>query len=434
MSSDGLKRRVIAGMGANSFGMALTIGIQLGSLPLFLSTWDTATYGVWLMLSALPGYLSMADVGMVTAAGNRMTMAMGAGDQRLANQVFQSAQVFMLVVCGALALLCLPLIWWSPWPATASADQRVALMALCLGVLVALFGGLSEQVFKSTQRYAVGTLLGNATRLAEWTGWMLGLLLVGSFAAVAVGGLLMRVAGTLLSIQLARSETNGLRWGTRHATSAMALDMARPAMAFMAFPLANALSFQGVTLLVGGLLGPVSVAIFNTYRTLARTTVQATAIFSHALWPEFSRLFGQGARRAMQQLAWRGTWISAAQAVLASVALFVLAPWILDLWTHGKIGFDPLVFGLLMAYAAVSGIWHVPRVLLMSTNRHGPLALWSVLAAVLCVGLSAIGAGWFELPGVSAAMLVSEACIALICGWLAWQSLELTRNAARDPA
>lgn len=430
MSTQGLKRRVLAGMGANSVGMALTIGIQISSLPLFLSTWDTATYGVWLMLSALPGYLSMADVGMVTAAGNRMTMAMGAGDTRQANQVFQSAQVFMLVVCGALALLCLPLIWWSPWPATASADQRIALMALCLGVLVALFGGLSEQVFKSTQRYAIGTLLGNATRLAEWTGWMLGLLLVGSFAAVAVGGLLLRVAGTLLSIQMARGEACGLRWGTRHASSAMAMEMARPAMAFMAFPLANALSFQGVTLLVGGLLGPVSVAIFNTYRTLARTTVQATSIFSHALWPEFSRLFGHGARQAMQRLAWRSTWISAAQAILASVVLFVLAPWILDLWTHRKIGFDPLVFGLLMAYAAVSGLWHVPRVLLMSTNRHGPLALWSVLAGVLSVGLSAAWAVWLKLPGVTAAMLVSEACIALVCGWLAWQALVQHKNAA----
>lgn len=431
MSSDGLKRRVIAGMGANSFGMALTIGIQLGSLPLFLSTWDTATYGVWLMLSALPGYLSMADVGMVTAAGNRMTMAMGAGDQRLANQVFQSAQVFMLVVCGALALLCLPLIWWSPWPATASADQRVALMALCLGVLVALFGGLSEQVFKSTQRYAVGTLLGNATRLAEWTGWMLGLLLVGSFAAVAVGGLLMRVAGTLLSIQLARSETNGLRWGTRHATSAMALDMARPAMAFMAFPLANALSFQGVTLLVGGLLGPVSVAIFNTYRTLARTTVQATAIFSHALWPEFSRLFGQGSREALHRLVWRSTWISGAQAALASMALFVLAPWVLRWWTHGQIGFDPLVFGLLMVYAAVGGLWHVPRVLLMATNRHGPLAVWSICTGLLCIGLTAALGHRLELPGVSGAMLISEACIALVCGWLAWRPLAWNMNAAK---
>ena len=92
-----MKRRIIAGMGANSFGMAISIGIQLVSLPLFLHYWNTSTYGVWLMLSAIPAYLSMADVGMVTAAGNKMTMAMGKEDLTEANRVFQSAQMFMAI-------------------------------------------------------------------------------------------------------------------------------------------------------------------------------------------------------------------------------------------------------------------------------------------------------------------------------------------------
>lgn len=423
MKHHGLMRRVLAGMGANSVGMAITIGIQLASLPLFLSTWDTATYGVWLMLSALPGYLSMADVGMVTAAGNRMNMAMGAGDTAEANHVFHSAQVFVVTVCAGIGLLSLPAIWWFPWPEMASSDEKLALMALCMGVLMAFFGGLSEQVFKSTQRYALGTMFGNITRLAEWMGWMAGLLLVGSYTAVACGGLLMRLLGTLLSMGMARDGAHGLTWGTRAASMATVREMARPAVAFMAFPLANALSFQGVTLLVGTLLGPVAVALFNTYRTLARTTVQATAIFSHALWPEFSRLFGQGALPALQRLALRSTWVSAVQAALASGVLFMLAPWILKWWTHGQIGFDPLVFGLLMAYAAVSGLWHVPRVLLMATNRHGALAIWSVVAGALCVGLTGGLGELLELPGVSTAMLASELFIAVVCGWLAWRAL-----------
>ena len=169
--------------------------------------------------------------------------------------------------------------------------------------LVAFAGGLSEQLFKATHRYALGTLLGNLTRLAEWAGWMLGLLLVGSFSAVAFTGLAFRAAGTLLSMAVARAGEPGLQWGLRHANSATVREMVRPAAAFMAFPLANALSFQGVTLLVGVLLGPLAVAAFSTYRTLARTAVQVTAMFSHSLWPEFSRLFGQGSLAELRQLA-----------------------------------------------------------------------------------------------------------------------------------
>lgn len=416
-------QRVVAGMGANSVGMAITIGTQLASLPLFLAVWDTRTYGIWLMISALPAYLSMADVGMVTAAGNRMTMAMGAGNHALANRVFQSAQLFVIGVCGALAVLVFPGIWWSTWPADATTDQRLALMALVAAVLVSFLGGLSEQLFKATHRYAQGALLGNATRLAEWAGWMLGLLVSGSFTAVALGGLLCRVAGTLLSMHIARHGVHGLAWGLAEAAPSVVRQMVRPAAAFMAFPLANALSLQGVTLLVGALLGPVAVAVLNTYRTLARTAVQATAIMSHALWPEFARLFGQGALATLQRLAWRSAWWGAAQSLLLSAVLFALAPWLLRAWTHGEIGFDPGVFGLLMAYAAVAGICNVPRVLLMSINQHGALAVWSLLASALCVALTWFTADSMALTGAASAMLLSESLLAGICVRLAWSAI-----------
>ena len=73
-------RRIISGFGANAFGQTVSIVIQLFSLPLFLYYWDTSTYGAWLILSAVPAYLTMADVGMVNAAGNKMTMALGRSD------------------------------------------------------------------------------------------------------------------------------------------------------------------------------------------------------------------------------------------------------------------------------------------------------------------------------------------------------------------
>lgn len=418
-----MRQRVMAAMGAHSMGMAISVGIQLASLPLFLATWDAAAYGMWLLLSALPAYLAMADVGMVTAAGNRMTMALGAGDTAMASRVFQSAQMFMLFVCAVLAALALPAIWWSPWPANATLDQRMALMALTVSVLIAFAGGLSEQLFKATHRYALGTLLGNFTRLAEWAGWMLGLLLVGTFSAVALTGLAFRAVGTLLTMVVARAGEPGLQWGLRHATAATVRDMVRPAAAFMAFPLANALSFQGVTLLVGVLLGPVAVAVFSTYRTLARTAVQVTAMFSHSLWPEFSRQFGQGSLAELRQLARRSAALSAVQVLLLCAALYAIAPWLLSAWTHGKIAFDPAVVGLLIAYAAASGLSHVPRVLLMSTNQHGTLAVWTMLGGAVCVMLTAWWAPRAGLNGVGLAMLSSELLVVIACVTLALRAL-----------
>jgi len=418
-----MKRRIIAGMSANSFGMAISIGIQLLSLPLFLHYWDTSTYGVWLMLSAVPAYLSMADVGMVTAAGNRMTIAMGKGDVVEANRVFQSAQIFMAIVCCSLALIVVPLVLFAQLPGLVSMDQRVALSAMSIGVLTALFGGLSEAAFKSTQRYAAGTMLANYVRLGEWLGSMLGLMLVGSFAAVALSALAMRLAGTVVAMHLASKGSHELRWGMHAAEGAEIRAMIKPAVSFMAFPLANALSFQGVTLMAGAFFGPVAVALFNTYRTIARVAVQVTAILSHALWPEFSRLFGQGGSAALERLYRRTSLLGVAQSLLLSLVIYFLSPWLLHIWTRGAIEFVPSLMLLMLLYAAVGGVWHIPRVLLMATNQHVGLAYWTLAAGVLCVGLAWLMGNAFQLNGVAAAMLISELFITGVCTWLAYGAI-----------
>jgi O-antigen/teichoic acid export membrane protein len=418
-----MRRRVLAGMGANSIGMAVSIGIQLISLPLFLHYWDATTYGVWLMLSAIPAYLSMADVGMVTAAGNKMTMAMGKGDHLTANRVFQSAQLFMSIVCGAIAVIAVPVMLFAPLPWVQNFDQRLALTALCIGVLAALFGGLSEAIFKSTHRYALGTLMSNAVRVGEWLGSMIGLMVFGSFAAVALGGLLVRLVGTVITAKVASSGEHQIHWGTAVADQHEIREMVKPAASFMAFPLANALSFQGMTLLVGVLFGPAAVAIFNTYRTIARLAVQVTAIFSHALWPEFSRLFGHGGVAAVQAMYKRSAFWGLAQSVFLSVVLYFISPFLLQFWTHGAIMFVPQLMMLMLLYAAVGGVWHVPRVFLMATNQHTDLAYWSLVAGILSVSLAWIVGNTYDLQGAAIAMLVSETFIAVVCALLAYRAM-----------
>jgi O-antigen/teichoic acid export membrane protein len=410
-----MKRRILAGMGANSFGMAITIGIQLISLPLFLHYWDTANYGTWIMLSAIPAYLSMADVGMVTAAGNKMTMSMGKGDVVEANRVFQSAQAFMVVVCVGLALIVVPLCILAPFPGLETMDRRVALSALAVGVLLSLFSGLTETVYRSTGRYAIGAMLGNLVRLAEWMGSMLGLLLVGSFAAVALFGLTARLLGTILFNWYAARGNHGIRWGFGLVDKSEMVSLIKPAISFMTFPLANALSFQGVTLLVGALFGPRLVAIFNTYRTIARISVQMTAMFSFALWPEFSRLFGQGGIAAVENLYKRSAILGVIQAIALSVLVYFMAPWILKFWTHGHIKFAPDLMLLMLIYAAIGGTWHVSRGLLMATNQPMKLAQWSLVIGVAVIGLAWLLGRHWQLNGVVIAMLVCELIMALVC-------------------
>jgi O-antigen/teichoic acid export membrane protein len=191
----------------------------------------------------------------------------------------------------------------------------------------------------------------------------------------------------------------------------------------MTFPLANALSFQGVTLLVGALFGPALVAIFNTYRTIARISVQITAIFSAAVRPEFSRLFGYGGAVAVEAIFRRSTIIGIFQATGMSLILYFISPYLLDLWTHGRIRFVPDLMLLMLIYAAIGGVWHVPRSLLMAINQPVKIAQWSLIIGVFVIILAWWFGNCWMLNGVAFAMIVSELIIALVATRLAYAAI-----------
>lgn len=423
-------KRVAAAMGANTFGNLVTIGIQLASLPLFLHYWDTARYGLWIIITALPSYFSMADVGMVSVAGNKMTMSMGREDYVSANRTFQSALVFMLGTCSTLFLISLPFVIWGKWQGFENAEYKITLAALIMVVLITFFSGLAESIFRATHRYALGTMMSNFIRVAEWSGGIVGLWWDAHFSSVAIGMLLARLLGVLIAISYSNQGTQGrIQWGVKQASWQEVCEMFKPAVAFMMFPLSNALSFQGITLLVGYLFGASTVAIFNTYRTLARLAVQASSIFSHALWVEFSHSFGQGGANAIRVLYTRAAWLGVAIAFGLSFVLYFLAPLLLKFWTHDAIPFQPMLVLTMLLYAAVSGLWHVPRTLLLSTNEHGKLAKWSLGVALISVVLAYVLGQLMHVEGVVIAMLISELAIALICIILVNKLFEKSRNA-----
>lgn len=414
-------------MGAGAFGQAVVIVIQIFSLPLFLKQWDTATYGTWLLLSAMPSYLAMTDLGMVATAGNRMTMALGHGDKVEANRLFHSAFMFVLAMTGGAVLLSVPVALFAPFDSLQSADQRMAICLLILGVLVAQFGGLSDAIFRATGRFAQAVMLGNVLRLLEWGGMMAGLYMAGTFTAVALGGLLVRVACTAVLVGVSAQGSHGLTWHWRHASMDEIKSLFKPALSFMVFPLSSALSLQGITLLVGHFFGPAVVAIFNSYRTIARVAVQATSILSNAVWGEFSFLFGKGGTEAVRPIYRRSLMLGAAGSVALSLILYFAAPLLLDVWSHGQIPFQAWPMLILLGYAAIAGTWHVPRVLLLSTNQHIGLAQWSLVGAVVAMGAAYLMQGPLGIEGVCLAMLASELLMAVVC-------LKLARDFLRSGA
>lgn len=403
-----LARRMASGAGAYGYAQAVSIGTQLVSLPVFLHVWDMTTYGYWLALTALPFYLSMADVGISHAACNRMIDLIMRGQKARAAEVFHSAVAFLLgVSLLALAVVGVVLLLL-PDTVLSAPHWKTVLMLLSVTVVLSLFCSLAEVVYKATGGYAPGTYLVTTGRLVDWAGGLSGLVLTQSFVGVAASALLARAGYTVLAIALSQRRTDFIRWGVRQASWLDIRQTAAPGALFLSISLTNALSLQGFTLLVAATLGPAATAVFNTYRTVARVVVQVTNALSNPLWPELTALKGQQNDGAFWRLYRRANRLGLLIAAGGALLVYLASPHLLAVWTHGQIPFTATSMALFLLYAAACSATQVPRVVLMSINRHGGLAAQSLLAAVLSLVLAWLAWRGAGMAGVVGAMLLGE--------------------------
>src|SRR3989454_425727 len=166
-------QRLLKGFGANLYGQAAVVVIQLAGVPILLHYWHAQLYGEWLILFAIPSYLSMTDLGFSQSAGNDMTARVARGDRVGALMVFQSlwAMVLLFAVVGlvlaAAAATILPLEKWMHFSQLSTRDVRWVLLFLAAEVLVKLTEGVSHAGFRASGDYAFHVTIYYSTILAQ---------------------------------------------------------------------------------------------------------------------------------------------------------------------------------------------------------------------------------------------------------------------------
>ncbi len=428
-------QRLLRGFGASALGPAVTLAAQVVSVPVFLHAWGTTLYGEWLILAALPTYIAFSDMGFGNVAANDMTMRAAAQDRAGALKTFQSAWVLITLsslVVGAgfvLSAWKLPLAPWLHLDSLGPRNTGAVLTFLSLYALLSLQADLTTSGFRCQEAYARGMLLKNLLRLAETL--TVTLLVAGSRPPVeaAAAYFAVRTLGTVAMAWALVRHSSWLRYGWQHADIESVRRLLRPSIAYLAFPAANALSLQGMVLVVGAVLGPIAVATFSTLRTLTRFGFQIMEAVKNSVWPELSAAYGAGdwvlARRLHRVACQASLWSS-----LATVAFL---GWsgdvILALWTHGRVMPDPSTFRWLLLVIAANSFWYTSSVVTIASNQHERIAVFYFFGAAASLGLAWTLMPYFGIRGAAMALLAIDVTV----GWyVVRQSLAALREQARD--
>jgi O-antigen/teichoic acid export membrane protein len=413
-TSDSLTRRLLRGFGATALSPLVTAVVQLGSVPLLLHAWGPAKYGDWLLLAAIPTYMSFSDLGFGDASGSDMSMRVAARDRAGALETFQSSWVLVTIVSFVALLVVSLSVWWMPWRAwlhlSSVSNHQAAMIVLVLAAYIAVSqqDGVAESGYRSDGHFATGTIWISVQRLGETVAATLVALLGGSLLAVACAYLAVRCVGVVAYAIYLCHLSPWIQYGIRHARMKTIKKLAAPAMGFIAFPLGTAVSLQGFTIVIGAVLGPIAVVSFSTLRTLSRVTYQLVIVVKHGIWPELSRTFGEGdisMARRLNRFAWQA---SLGISVVSTAFLWFAGPYVYHVWLHRQVAFDASCFHVLLLVVVVNSLWDIGSVIAMSINGHCRIAVLYSAAACASLGLA-----WILLPtwgtlGAAVALLAMD--------------------------
>lgn len=408
-------------LSAQAYGQVVTIVVQLALVPLLLHAWGADVYGAWLVLAAIPFFLTFSDLGFTFVAKNEMVMAVAASRPDGALRTFQS----ILALLG----IALPLLFVVAALIIVVVDVRAVLRIDALGagavsgVLLLLAANvLLYQLFllicggiRAENRPASEAGWAATARLGE--GAAIALAALGGRGVIAAAGaaLLSRLLFIVLASHWLHVRSAWLRFGFAQASVAELRRIAPLAFAYMAMPLGQALLIQGPVIIVGGTLGAAAVVVLSTSRTLARLGTSAGNMLNNSVVSEFSALAGAGDWTGFARLIRTQVGATLILGAVYIVALLVLAAQGLRLLTHGNVVVEQPFFFILLLGVAAELFWCALFTPISAINRHGRVTLGFLIIALITLAVGPVLSRAYGLTGIAVSVLAAQLVMIPLC-------------------
>ena len=413
------KRRLMLGFLSNWIAKLAGTIIQLVQVPVFLHFWPVPLYGEWLILSSIPSTLAFANVGFGSVAGNEMAMAEAGGNREAALRSFQSSWWFicglcgLLILAGSVVLFVFPVARHLHLAAVGESEAKWVLFYLGVSVLLGQLEHLLQAAYRSIGRYPFGVFLKSLLGLGAFAAMLIPVVMGGGVRAVALAYAIANSLGTLTMALMVKRDVAWIEYGWRYASWAEIRRITGPALAFMGFPIGNALNLQGTLMAVGYALGPTAVVVFGTARTVSRVALQMVQMVNNTFEPELSLAFGANDVPLVRTLHRRACQFALLVACAIVLTMITVGPWFLHHWTVGHVPPSRSLLAILLLVVIAYSLWSTSSVLITSTNHHQRLAVWYITGTSATVCITYLAARRFGLYGAAWSLLVSEAVMNL---------------------
>lgn len=410
-------RRLAKGAVLSIARVAVALFGQVVTVPIFLAHWGSATYGVWLILQGLLGYLSLFSVAYQQFIYGEV-LKCGPGDPGEVRRIYWAALAVGYLIAavefvGVLSIAPSSLDALLPAASGVQTQRMVQLLVSfsCMNLVMMPFGAITSQVMTIHGYFPLSALWGLFHAVVIL---FVPLVAVVSGADLVAAGFAQLWAHVLSALLMAINFASiakryklfyrpPIDWGFGAVAGLMCLPLA--GRSFI-----DSFRQQGFRILLGTFAGATAVTALATTRTFANVLQQGLNSLTAPLMPELMR-FVVLSDQDRTEGAFAAVWLCLFTFLVPGVLLLCLvAKPVLIYWTRGEVNFDPILFLTLLVVVLTFAAGQPAAAFLQGQNK----IVWMIGAAVAgAVGLvlfSLLLIPVFGLRGGGFALLSGEIC------------------------
>ena len=408
----------------------LTVMVTYVLMPFTINSVGESTYGTWLLISSITGYLNLLLLGAPMASARALATTLASDDPECLNRTVASIAVLMLGL-GALALLVGAILFLF-FRTVYRADSFVvgANVAFAVAVFQCAIG------FVMQVPYALVAARQDFLRRN-------GVLALTTITRLVLSLIVLRLAPTLVALALiqlsiATLEFIGLSILIRRIYPEVRIDLSkfrvdetRSIVAFggyvLLLNLAAQLTFQSDSVVIGRFIGVESIPTYAIANSLIVNLLQFMIAIAAIVMPGTARLVARGATDDVRVLFLKWSKVSFSLSLVAASFFLVCGPGFVGWWIGPKF---QTTTGDVLRILMLSSIVFLPmRGVALPTLVGMGFARWPTIAfvgaGVVNVGMSVLLARSFGLVGVALGTAIPNAVVAIVVIGMACRALNV---------
>jgi O-antigen/teichoic acid export membrane protein len=401
------KKRIIKNGIAAIVQKATKIAEQLLLIPFFIKFWGAAYYGEWLTLTIIPSFLALSDFGFGSAAANTFLLNYASGkEEEAANISKTGSRILSLLIGIAIALSVLIVLLLGHYnlfnnSLITKTDAINAIIFLLASKIINFYQQLYEAYFRAARRANLSIHFQTFISLINIIAGIFVLFGGGKVVTFALTSFCISLILNPIYIYYAKSLLGLHHKHKGKFVKSEVKNLLHKGFGYFLAPIWQAVFFQGCTLIVRVVLGPTAVTIFNTVRTIIRSSSQAFSMIITSVYPDFQYEIGAGNSKKAKIifLDLLGTNI-----ILAFLSIFFLSFFgrsIYNIWTHKALHVSLDIWLVFVSSIIFYSLWFTFSFIFEALNKPFTYTLPCLIFASFSILISWYLCSYFGLLGAS---------------------------------